>query len=382
MYIIQLLDQLAGGGAETVGFNLSRGLSLVGVKNELIVFHGFSTDCRTVCADDITISSVSLSGQCVLDDGVAYLDQKIRELSLEHERIGIICHLEFSEQVVHQLNSKIASLCSIKIVIHTPISRTRAELFKGLSLRQRLAFWRCIKIQKKIQTKRNRTLSNFKKFGVICVGEHVYKDFLLYAKSIDKCSYVRNPVSIEFVRQKSEGSKLYHGVYFVHVARFCRQKQHLDLLKAYLLSQVATPLLLLGDGPMRPVVEKFISRHKLTDKVKILGFVDNPYPYLGNARALLLTSKFEGYPMCILESLALGTPVLSYDCPTGPSELLGKESPQSLIRLGDINEFALRLREIESGLLRLPIPDISQNNSKFVAEQYLDILFSRSRHEN
>ena len=127
---------------------------------------------------------------------------------------------------------------------------------------------------------------------------------------------------------------------------------------------------------------KKVKNLNIEDKVKFLGKILKPYDLVAGADYFILPSRWEGLPNCVLESLALGTPVLSYDCPTGPSELLGKESPQSLIRLGDINEFALRLREIESGLLRLPIPDISQNNSKFVAEQYLDILFSRSRHEN
>ena len=56
--------------------------------------------------------------------------------------------------------------------------------------------------------------------------------------------------------------------------------------------------------------------------VRIIPFTSNPFPWLKKARFTVLTSKFEGFPRVLIESLAVGTPVLSVDCETGPAEII------------------------------------------------------------
>jgi glycosyltransferase involved in cell wall biosynthesis len=52
------------------------------------------------------------------------------------------------------------------------------------------------------------------------------------------------------------------------------------------------------------------------------GFQSNPYPWMRNADLFAMSSDSEGLPTVLIESLILGTPVVSTDCPTGPSEIL------------------------------------------------------------
>jgi len=82
------------------------------------------------------------------------------------------------------------------------------------------------------------------------------------------------------------------------------------------------PLIILGEGRDREILETIIADNNLQERVKLLGFVQNPYDYIKHCKFLVLCSKFEGMPIVILEALALGTPVISFDCKSGPSELI------------------------------------------------------------
>ncbi len=64
----------------------------------------------------------------------------------------------------------------------------------------------------------------------------------------------------------------------------------------------------------------------MSDKVVLLGFCENVFPYIKHARFKVLTSNWEGFALVIAESLALSTPVVSTDCQSGPKELLPKKN--------------------------------------------------------
>jgi glycosyltransferase involved in cell wall biosynthesis len=81
-------------------------------------------------------------------------------------------------------------------------------------------------------------------------------------------------------------------------------------------------LVIAGEGPERASLEDLAARLDVVRSVRFAGFVPNPYPLIRRARLVALASRFEGFPMVILEALALGTAVVSTDCPSGPRELL------------------------------------------------------------
>ncbi len=115
--------------------------------------------------------------------------------------------------------------------------------------------------------------------------------------------------------------------YLVHVGRFNREKRHDRLLQAFAKAKTDLKLLLIGDGKLKSSLLQQIEMLGLDGRVDLIGFTSNPYPYIKRAKALLLTSDFEGLPTAILEAMCLNTPIVALDCPGGIREILEPNSP-------------------------------------------------------
>ncbi|WP_433676439.1 glycosyltransferase [Microbacterium gorillae] len=94
-----------------------------------------------------------------------------------------------------------------------------------------------------------------------------------------------------------------------------------------------------GEGPSRPAIEALIAELGLTGRVILHGQISDPDTVLDDPAVLLLTTAFEGQGLAVLEALAHGTPVVSYDVRYGPAEALG-DGGGVLITSGDESAFA------------------------------------------
>jgi N-acetylgalactosamine-N,N'-diacetylbacillosaminyl-diphospho-undecaprenol 4-alpha-N-acetylgalactosaminyltransferase len=113
--------------------------------------------------------------------------------------------------------------------------------------------------------------------------------------------------------------------YCIAVGRLVKLKQFDKLIESYrqsVLHEKGIHLVVLGKGEEERYLKTLIKDTQLEAFVHLLGFKGNPYFYIKNAKFLVLSSLYEGFPMAILESLSLGRPVISFDCPTGPSEMI------------------------------------------------------------
>lgn len=93
--------------------------------------------------------------------------------------------------------------------------------------------------------------------------------------------------------------------------------------------------ILAGRGPVREEMESLAAKLGLEDVVDFPGFVDNPYGYMANASAFMLSSRHEGLPTVLIEALACGCPVVSTDCPSGPHAILEGGEHGPLVDVGD-----------------------------------------------
>lgn len=123
----------------------------------------------------------------------------------------------------------------------------------------------------------------------------------------------------------------------VGLGRLSPEKNFALLIRAFALLVRARParLVLLGEGPERPALERLIAALGLGASVRLAGFTANPYPMLKRARLLALASDFEGFGNVLVEAMACGTAVVSTDCPYGPREILADGRYGRLVPMGD-----------------------------------------------
>lgn len=128
--------------------------------------------------------------------------------------------------------------------------------------------------------------------------------------------------------------------YLVHVGRFEGQKRHDRLFGAFSRSAFQGRLALVGTGsePQHAHVRELIESRGLESRVVLSGFQLNPFPFIKHARALVLSSDYEGLGNVLVESMICGTPVVSTDCPSGPSEIMTGDLS---IGLADLTEESL-----------------------------------------
>ncbi len=116
------------------------------------------------------------------------------------------------------------------------------------------------------------------------------------------------------------------GPYIIFYGRLDDEHKNLRLLfDAYKLSGLPEKnikLLVLGNGPDEVKLKDYALRMKLENSIVFKGFEKNPYPYVKQSLFLVLSSRYEGFPMVIPEALSLNVPVVSVDCKSGPNEVI------------------------------------------------------------
>ncbi len=170
----------------------------------------------------------------------------------------------------------------------------------------------------------------------------------------------------------------------IAIGNLKEQKAHEDLLEAFaiLCRELADcRLLVLGEGLLRSQLESQITELELQDMVRLPGFDPNPYPYLTYADLFVLSSRWEGLGNVIVEALSVGVPVVSTDCPSGPSELLADGEFGLLAEVGDPTALAEGMLEAlhathDSSAL---IERSREFAPEIAATKYMDLLSSSAR---
>jgi glycosyltransferase involved in cell wall biosynthesis len=182
---------------------------------------------------------------------------------------------------------------------------------------------------------------------------------------------VHNPIDLDAVRAEAQLSlpgtaKLAVAKPFLlGVGRLERQKGFDLLIEAFakvVKAGLDYHLVILGEGPDRPQLEKLMNSLHISDRVFLLGFARNPFPYFKAADMFVLSSRFEGMPTVVIEAMALGVPTVCFDGKSGTSELFqGGKSPGILVPAENVQKLAdavvtmarqpgIRERSIQDGL--------------------------------
>ena len=182
---------------------------------------------------------------------------------------------------------------------------------------------------------------------------------------------------------KSDGSPL-----LVLLGRLTRQKRWRDAIRAFELTSPSDPaphLVVIGDGNERSEFLDRVATSPSANRIHWMGPLANPGPALAMGDALLLTSLYEAWPVVILEAFHARVPVIAYDCPSGPAELLaggrGLCCPESPAAAAKAIETLLAMPVTErTKMLDLAAGFLSRHNNDDVLAQwreYADMLVAR-----
>jgi glycosyltransferase involved in cell wall biosynthesis len=101
-----------------------------------------------------------------------------------------------------------------------------------------------------------------------------------------------------------------------------------------------------GDGPKRDGIEERIAEHRLEDRVVLAGRCMRIWEEMERASVYALSSRFEGFPMILLEAMSKGMAVAAFDCPTGPAEIVQDGVNGRMVPAEDVDAFAAALRDL------------------------------------
>lgn len=214
----------------------------------------------------------------------------------------------------------------------------------------------------------NRYRQIYQKHPCVCVSKGVENDLKQTLGEIGEVTTIYNAFDQKYMQQQANEQTITES-YILHIGAFCYAKAHDILLKAYAMSSRKYPLYLLGKGELEQDIRKLIEQLGLQEQVKILGFNKNPYPFIKSAKALILSSRYEGFVRVIPEAIALGTPVISTNCPSGPSEILGTNN---LVPVDDINALSQKMTEVMNNPQAFKTPFNSEFLPQNIAKKYLE----------
>ncbi|XEI32987.1 glycosyltransferase [Aeromonas veronii] len=317
-----IVEDLYGGGAEKVLLNTASLLKDAGADVTLFTLrekidHTLPDNIHPINLGIVTKLTKAISNVAVEKIQASLILKKVKEISPD---VIISCSCD-------KITRHLPDTLNVYYWIHGNVTGFAKDNAKGY--------------------KKFKRFYNGKK--LICVSRGIADDILQNVKATPKsCQVIYNPFDIEKIQAlANEPFSKPFDKYFIHVGTFEERKRHDRLLQAYQLSGVATPLVLMGKGERRPHIEAMIAEMSLANKVKIIDFQKNPYPYIKAAQALILTSDAEGLPTVLIEALICHTPVISVDCPSGPAEIITSDIEKYLVPLDDPHKLALAISDMD-----------------------------------
>ena len=213
------------------------------------------------------------------------------------------------------------------------------------------------------------------------------KEQLLEKKLVSKeqVSRVYNPVSADLVRKTVEiripfaKRKEDRIKELIFIGRLDPQKNLPHLIEAFAKVNQKMPktrLRLIGNGNLTESIKELADKKGLSNCVSFDGVCKNMENIYAKADMVVLSSEYEGMPNCLIEAIGCGIPIVSYDCPIGPREIVVDNVNGYLVQYNNINQLAERIID---GLNReWKEADIRKTAEKFdvsyIADEYLDLF--------
>ena len=329
MNIMFIIPSLSGGGAERVITVLASELSK---KHKVTVVTYYKSDKPYVIDKSVDVKCLNTSGG----------SNPIQKSLNSRKRIHML----------KKLKKELAIDCSISFLYAPNYENVKSKQGEKtiVSLRSKYSV-----NYKGIKGKINSYTCKKADLSVALSKSVMYDQIVNFDTPENKIIAIYNPCDIEQINRMAgepvpdplfESIRKKFDSIVINAGRLTDQKGQWHLIRSFkeiIKKHPSTALVILGEGGLKPYLEELIKGSGLSENVFLLGFYNNPYPFLKQSDIFAFTSLHEGFGNILLEAMACGLPVVSCDCDAGPRELM---APQS-----DLHCFADKVQLEEYGIL-------------------------------
>jgi glycosyltransferase involved in cell wall biosynthesis len=320
-----VIHSLSGGGAERVLINLLKGLDNGEFSTTLVLYENIF-DYPLPEGIELEILNIGASRNVFRLTAGFLLKIKALAGLMRRRRPDVIFSLLSSTNVTVLL-AKLASLTRCRTVIseHTYPSVNLANETYGRVTKM---------FMKALYPKADKT---------VAVSAGIKDDLVRnFGVKEEAVTVIPNPVDIlEIERLSTEEAE--HPWFVkgepvvISIGRLTKQKGYPYLVKAFSMARKSRRcrLLIVGEGEDREELVRMRKEMELEDEIDFLGFQVNPFKYMARSSLFVMASLYEGFPNVLLEALALGLPVISTDCPSGPAEIIENGKNGLLVPVGE-----------------------------------------------
>ncbi len=355
------IPTLGGGGAERVMVNLAKGFAEQGLKVDLVLAKAEGPYLSQIPPG---VRVVDLQASRVL----ASLAGLMRYL--KRERPAALLSAMDHANIVAIWARKIAGVsCRLVISVHTTLSRATEN---ASNLRGRFM---------------PRLIRCFYPWAdmVVAVSQGVADDLIsITGLPRERVKVIYNPIVTPELLQKAKETinhpwfKPGEPPVILSVGRLTPAKDFPTLIRAFAHVRGERParLIILGDGEERPKLESLVRELGLQDDVSMPGFVDNPYPYMARSAVFVLSSLWEGLPTVLIEAMAVRTPVVSTDCPSGPREIAELTRGCFLVPSSDPLALGSVIKRVMDKPRNMTYLDLELFTVTYATNSYREVLFT------
>jgi len=344
MALYFLINSLWGGGAERVAVRLAERLKpekILLLENSI----KYKTDLKVEAISSHTVKTTALIKTLFIPIYRNKLKQVINESDT------VISFMERANFVNILLNRRHKKIISVRNSI--------------LNVRQKYHLYNFL--MKKLYPKADT---------IITVSKQLEFEVRHFIKN-SKIKTIYNPIDVKKLEERSQEELenfkfLQEYPYLITVGSLSRQKGQWFMLRIFKLLKEKhknLKLLILGEGNLKDYLVELSQnlglktyvwdRDKLnkTYDVYFLGFQENPYKFIKYSKIFVFTSLWEGLPNVLLETLAVGKPIISTDCRTGPREILAPKTDFLFeTKEPQLEEFGILMPTFEKKLLKANDP--------------------------
>ena len=203
----------------------------------------------------------------------------------------------------------------------------------------------------------------------------------IYPKLSKKTEVIFNPIPNQLIdyANKNDLSKIKKENYLLCIGRLEKIKGFHHAIEAFAGIVKKYPYLRLkvvGKGSEESNLKQIAKNHSVEDKVDFEGFKSEIIPYYLKARVTILPSLYEGYPNVLIESISMNTPVIAFDCPSGPNEIIIDGRNGYLVKNQDVNDLRKKMLNFpyDKFVYKDLVNSIKKNHIQIVFKQYEDLV--------